>query len=152
MDRHWRSPTRHFPDGPSVKVARPSVEKDAKAKNAVFNYSRIGQNSIRWTDFGRGCVKTSARFRTSLFRSLLRGLRAFRVEKIAKNLALLDRLNFAEFLHGLDPESTNSASHLRSASRTISGHSLTTLAEGAKSPKADESRDVTEGVFCGPCF
>ena len=51
---------------------------------------------------GRGCVKTSARFRTSLFRSLLRGLRAFRVEKIAKNLALLDRLqNVAEFLHGL---------------------------------------------------
>ena len=33
-----------------------------------------------------------------------RGLRAFRVEKIEKNLALLDRLqNFAEFLHGLDP-------------------------------------------------
>ncbi|HZZ22048.1 MAG TPA: hypothetical protein VFE60_05500 [Roseiarcus sp.] len=54
---------------------------------------------------GRGCVKTSARFRTSLFRSLLRGRRAFRVEKIAKNLALLDRLqNFAEFLHDLDPE------------------------------------------------
>jgi hypothetical protein len=53
----------------------------------------------------RGCVKTSARFHTSLFRSLLRGLRAFRVEKIEKNLALLDRLqNFAEFLHGLDPE------------------------------------------------
>jgi hypothetical protein len=50
----------------------------------------------------RGCVKTSARFHTSLFRSLLRGLRAFRVEKIEKNLALLDRLqNFAEFLHGL---------------------------------------------------
>lgn len=50
----------------------------------------------------RGCVKTSARFHTSLFRSLLRGLRAFRVEKIAKNLALLDRLqNVAEFLHGL---------------------------------------------------
>jgi hypothetical protein len=46
----------------------------------------------------RGCVKTSARFHTSLFRSLLRGLRAFRVEKIAKNLALLDRLKiFAEF-------------------------------------------------------
>jgi len=39
-----------------------------------------------------------------LSRSLLRGLRAFRVEKIAKNLALLDRLKiFAEFLHGLDP-------------------------------------------------
>jgi hypothetical protein len=51
---------------------------------------------------GRGCVKTSARSHTSLFRSLLRGLRAFRVEKIAKNLALLDRLqNVAEFLHGL---------------------------------------------------
>jgi hypothetical protein len=45
------------------------------------------------------------RFHTSLFRSLLRGLRAFRVEKIAKNLALLDRLqNVAEFLHGLDPK------------------------------------------------
>jgi hypothetical protein len=52
----------------------------------------------------RGCVKTSARFHTSLFRSLLRGLRAFRVERIAKSLALLDRLqNFAEFLHGLRP-------------------------------------------------
>jgi hypothetical protein len=51
---------------------------------------------------GRGCVKTSARFHTSLFRSLLRGLRALRVEKIERNLALLDRLqNFAEFLHGL---------------------------------------------------
>jgi hypothetical protein len=37
-----------------------------------------------------------------LFRSLLRGLKAFRVEKIAKNFALLDRLqNFAEFPHGL---------------------------------------------------
>jgi hypothetical protein len=53
---------------------------------------------------GRGCVKTSARFHTSLFRSLLRALRAFRVEKIAKNLALRDRLqNVAEFLHGLGP-------------------------------------------------
>jgi len=40
-----------------------------------------------------------------LFRSLLRGLKAFRVEKIAKNFALLDRLqNFAEFPHGLDPK------------------------------------------------
>jgi hypothetical protein len=37
----------------------------------------------------------------------LRGLKAFRVEKIAKNLALLDRLQiFAEFLHGLDPKAT----------------------------------------------
>jgi hypothetical protein len=52
-------------------------------------------------------VKTSARFHTSLFRSLLRGLEAFRVEKIAKNFALLDRLqNFAEFPHGLDPDPT----------------------------------------------
>jgi hypothetical protein len=49
-------------------------------------------------------LKTSARFHTSLFRSLLGGLRAFRVEKIAKNLALLDRLqNVVEFLHGLAP-------------------------------------------------
>jgi hypothetical protein len=58
----------------------------------------------RTGEFDRGCVRTSARFHTSLFRSLLRGLRAFRVEKIAKSLAPLDRLqNFAEFLHGLDP-------------------------------------------------
>jgi hypothetical protein len=34
----------------------------------------------------QGCVKTSARFRASLFRSLLRGFKAFRVEKIAKIL------------------------------------------------------------------
>ena len=53
----------------------------------------------------RGCVKTSARFRTDLFRSLLRGLKAFRIEKLAKNFALLDPLQiFAEFSHGLDPE------------------------------------------------
>jgi hypothetical protein len=51
---------------------------------------------------GGGRVKTSARFHTSLFRSLLRGFKAFRVEKIAKNFALLDRLqNFAEFPHSL---------------------------------------------------
>jgi hypothetical protein len=42
-----------------------------------------------------------------LFRSLLRGLKAFRVEKIAKNFALLDRLqNFAEFPHGFDVNRT----------------------------------------------
>jgi hypothetical protein len=52
----------------------------------------------------RGCVKTSARFRTDLFRSFLRGLKAFRIEKIAKNFALPDPLQiFAEFSHGLDP-------------------------------------------------
>src|SRR5271156_114878 len=62
----------------------------------------IARRARRMGQFDRGCVKTSARFHTSLFRSLLRGLRAFRVEKIAKNLALLDRLqNVAEFLHGL---------------------------------------------------
>jgi hypothetical protein len=37
-------------------------------------------------------VKTSARFRTDLFRSLLRGLKAFRIEKIANNFALIDRV------------------------------------------------------------
>ena len=63
------------------------------------------QTAWRTCQLDRGCVKTSVRFHTSLFRSLLRGLRAFRVEKIAKNLALLDRLqNVAEFLHGLDPK------------------------------------------------
>jgi hypothetical protein len=55
----------------------------------------------------KGSIRPRLRknFRASLFRSLLRGLRAFRVDKIAKNLALLGRLqNFAEFLHGLDPK------------------------------------------------
>jgi hypothetical protein len=53
----------------------------------------------------RGRVKTSARFRTDLFRSLLRGLSSFRFKKAAKNFALLDHLQiFAEFLHDLDPE------------------------------------------------
>jgi hypothetical protein len=59
---------------------------------------------------GRGRVKTSARFRTSLFRSLLRGLRALRVEKIAKNFALVDRLQIlAEFSHSLGPNATFAA-------------------------------------------
>ena len=59
----------------------------------------------RRDEFDRGCVKTSAPFHTDLFRSLLRGFKAFRIEKIAKKLALLDRLqNFAEFSHGLDPQ------------------------------------------------
>jgi hypothetical protein len=53
----------------------------------------------------RGCVKTSARFDTNLFRSLFRGLRAFRIEKIAENFALLDRSQFfVEFPHSLDPK------------------------------------------------
>ena len=47
-------------------------------------------------------MKTPARFHTNLFRSLFRGLRAFRIGKIAKKLALLDRLEiFAEFPHSL---------------------------------------------------
>jgi hypothetical protein len=48
------------------------------------------------------CVKTPARFHTNLFRSLFRGFTAFRIGKITKNFALLDRLqNLAEFSHGL---------------------------------------------------
>ena len=63
------------------------------------------EDDQRTRSFGRGCAKTSARFRTDLFRSLLRGLKALRIEKIAKNFALLDPLQiFAEFLHGLDPK------------------------------------------------
>jgi hypothetical protein len=54
----------------------------------------------------------------NLFRSLLRGLKAFRVEKIAKNFALLDRWqNFAEFPHSLDPLQTSEISRLTSAWR-----------------------------------
>src|SRR6516165_9929938 len=53
----------------------------------------------------QGRVTTSACFHTSLFRSLLRGLRASRVEKIAKNFALVDRLQIlAEFSHSLRPK------------------------------------------------
>ena len=32
MDTHWRSPARHFPDGPSVKVAQPGLEKGRQSK------------------------------------------------------------------------------------------------------------------------
>jgi hypothetical protein len=43
----------------------------------------------------------------NLFRSLFRGFRAFRIGKIAKDFALLDRFqNFAEFSHDLDPKHT----------------------------------------------
>jgi hypothetical protein len=72
------------------------------AARAAFSRTRPYRVQLGTRASVRGCVKTPARFHTSLFRSLLRGLRAFRVEKIAKNLALLDRLqNVAEFLHGL---------------------------------------------------
>jgi hypothetical protein len=48
----------------------------------------------------------------SLFRSLLRGPRALRVEKIAKNFALLDRLQiFAEFSHGCAGRPASGAIH-----------------------------------------
>ena len=62
---------------------------------------------------GRACVKTPARFDMDLFCSLFRALRPLGSEKIAKNFALLDRLqNFAEFPHGLgriDPFAERSA-------------------------------------------
>jgi hypothetical protein len=49
-------------------------------------------------------VETPARFHTNLFRPLFRALGAFRIGKIAKNFALLDRLQiFVEFPHSLDP-------------------------------------------------
>ena len=69
---------------------------------AASHKSGHSPTALRKSRIDRGRVKTSARFHTSLFRSLLRGLKAFRVEKIAKNFALLDRSqNFAEFPHGL---------------------------------------------------
>jgi hypothetical protein len=49
-----------------------------------------------------GRVKTIWGFYTASFRSLFRGLRPRRTEKIAKIFALRDRLqNFSEFSHGL---------------------------------------------------
>jgi hypothetical protein len=73
--------------------------------------------NVRFTS--RLCKNFRA-FHTSLFRSLLRGLRAFRVEKIAKNLALLDRLqNVAKLLHGLDPTRTLKREDRRGRSRLI---------------------------------
>jgi hypothetical protein len=79
----------------------PNVDFGLRPECAITGHPRT---AWRTGQIDRGCVKTSARFHTSLFRSLLRGLRAFRVEKIAKSLALLHRLqNFAEFLHGLRP-------------------------------------------------
>jgi hypothetical protein len=54
------------------------------------------------SQLGRGCVKTPTHFPTDLFRSLLRGFKALRIEKIARSSALLDPLqNFAAFSHGL---------------------------------------------------
>jgi hypothetical protein len=64
----------------------------------------------------------------------LRGFRAFRVEKIAKNLALPDRLqNVAEFLHGLGPFSAlqNRADEWARSARKR------TSAEGVDWPEAD---------------
>src|ERR1700722_15284473 len=76
----------------------------------------------------QGCVKTSACFRTDLFRSLLRGLSSFRFKKAAKNFALLDHLQiFAEFLHDLgrfDPfakPSANDGTPHRLSSGFLSG-------------------------------
>ncbi len=94
----------------SFAAMQPSLSWSATTSSRSrqwFGLRDSGDSSERGEtgNIDRGCVKTSARFHTSLFRSLLRGLRAFSVEKIAKSLALLDRLqNFAEFLHGLDPE------------------------------------------------
>jgi hypothetical protein len=83
-------------------LAQTPVVAEATPVGALSAQRRSCWLEERWVAVDRGCVKTSSRFHTSLFRSLLRGLRAFRVEKIAKNLALLDRLqNVAEFLHGL---------------------------------------------------
>jgi hypothetical protein len=91
-------PTRTLPALRRLTSVAPLLVVDAGKETVTGNQKATVAGS------GRGCVKTSARFHTSLFRSLLRGLRAFRVEKIEKNLALLDRLqNFAEFLHGLGP-------------------------------------------------
>jgi hypothetical protein len=50
-------------------------------------------------------VKTSARFHASLFFSLLRGLKAFSIEKIAKNFALLDRLQISPSFHTASTQS-----------------------------------------------
>src|SRR5580704_9753025 len=96
------------------------------AARAAFSRTRPYRVQLGTRASVRGCVKTPARFHTSLFRSLLRGLRAFRVEKIARNLALLDRLqNVAEFLHGLGRDPKSKLRHSReraSASRRPQSH------------------------------
>jgi hypothetical protein len=106
----------------------PRLKAETGLKNEQRRLCAIRSNLTLGTPFGspiggpdsnRSHVKTSAGFRTSLFRSLLRGLRAFRVEKIVKNLALLDRLqNFAEFLHGLGPLQTYGGAKGTAAMRT----------------------------------
>jgi hypothetical protein len=74
------------------------------SRHLLHPNSSHSRTSWRMGKSDRGCVKTSARFRTSLLRSFWRGLRAFRVEKIAKkSCSARSFTNFAEFLHGPDP-------------------------------------------------
>ena len=98
--RRPTTPSSHF--RPLTVRRRSGGRLASRSERPLFAALRPYRDRPGRRALGRDCVKTSARFHTSLFRSLLRGLRAFRVEKIEKNLALLDRLqNFAEFLHGL---------------------------------------------------
>jgi hypothetical protein len=52
--------------------------------------------------------KNVARFHTSLFRSLLQRFRAFRLEKIAKNFALFDRLQISPSFYTASADSDHS--------------------------------------------
>jgi hypothetical protein len=77
---------------------------------------------------GRGRVETSKRFRTSLFRSLLRGLSSFRFEETAKDFALIDHLQiFAEFLHGLGRFRSSNPSGIAMGQLRTTGLLLTAL-------------------------
>ena len=45
MDTHWRSPARHFPDGPSVKVAQPRLEKGRQSKEFTCLISLVSSKT-----------------------------------------------------------------------------------------------------------
>jgi hypothetical protein len=62
-------------------LAQTPVVAEATPVGALSAQRRSCWLEERWVAVDRGCVKTSSRFHTSLFRSLLRGLRAFRVQK-----------------------------------------------------------------------
>jgi hypothetical protein len=80
---------------------RPSAARRLRSSAGMRKYRSFADGSANGSSRSRLCKNFRA-FSHEPVSFAFGGLRAFRVEKIAKNLALLDRLqNFAEFLHGL---------------------------------------------------
>ena len=83
----------------STKSARASSFNGERLSERKATSGRKATNG-RTTTPGRGCVKTSARFQTSLFRSLLRALERSESKNREKSCSARSFTN-VEFLHGL---------------------------------------------------